>query len=232
MAAWVMGALRMAANRSGAGCLTQGLATVLSPVVALDVRGLGEIQGTEHRGRGMTPWARDLGGSGGQRRAWSPDRAAGRELTNGLQRPPRRRRLLAMVIWSENIEAGARAVTATRLAHDGRGEEQLAVDVDMWSHPIVLERVCGASTRPTSTSSVTTTGSARWMVTATGCAAILRAVPSGKSSGAVRRYSADDTTYRDAIASRIYWSSRPRELAAGVPVCLQVAGLGAYGLYI
>ena len=48
-----------------------------------------------------------------------------------------------MPSWSDNIEAVARAVTARRLAHDGIGEERLAVDVDMWWHLTAAELECG-----------------------------------------------------------------------------------------
>ena len=63
-----------------------------------------------------------------------------------------RRYPVGMASWSDNIEAVARAVTATRLAHDRISEDQLAGDVDSWWHLTAQSSSAGSSTRPASTS--------------------------------------------------------------------------------
>ena len=47
--------------------------------------------------------------------------------------------------WSDNIEAVARAVCAKRLARDGKSEETLAAEVDMWWHLVAAELEAGVT---------------------------------------------------------------------------------------
>ncbi|MDE2792101.1 MAG: hypothetical protein OXI81_16990 [Paracoccaceae bacterium] len=56
------------------------------------------------------------------------------ELIGGLQSSAGRRYLGGMAIWSDNIEAVVRALTAKRLGHNGISAEKLAPDVDMRWH--------------------------------------------------------------------------------------------------